>query len=217
VDGRNQRYRSPMKNLTVISLLLVTLLLGSMALAQGVVPAVPEAPQPQNSAAAEQPPTPAKTGSSADELLSQYRQYPRFPHGPMYGPSYGSAYRPRPSLPPVVGALIGFGVGAAIGAGKPVGPGQTHVPIALIGGGFGAMFGGLIGAIAAVPHSLARGRSYRPSGPEDDEEGSLRPGSHKVDGEKTASVKPASGDRAPVAPAVDIAAHDRFPAAADAE
>jgi hypothetical protein len=190
-----------MKNLTVISLLLVTLLLGSMALAQAGIAAVPEAPQPQSSVSAERSSTPAKTGSGADELLSQYRQYRRFPRGPMYGPSYGSAYRPKPSLPPVVGALIGFGIGAAIGAGKPVGPGQSHVPMALIGGGFGAMFGGLIGAIAAVPHSLARGRSYRPSGPEDDEEGNLPPGSRKLDEKKPASVKSASGGRAPAAAA----------------
>jgi hypothetical protein len=87
----------------------------------------------------------------------------------------------------VIGAAIGFGVGAALGAisnahqGTPVGAG------AIVGGALFGFIGGAIGAAHGGPHPFARrGRAYRPSWPEDDEESHLR--SHPKDGLAEQSV-----------------------------
>jgi hypothetical protein len=180
-----------MKNLRVLSPVLMSLLLASVALAQAGSPDAPDAPQPQPSVAPRSEPTPAaRTGSSGeDRLISQARQYPRGPRGPM-GPHRGHAYPgfpPPPGLSPV-GALIGFGVGAAAGAGNANdGTVGAHVALGLIGGGLGALIGGAIGAVAN-PFLHAR-RVYRPSGPNDDEEAALRPSTRKVHSERSVPAK----------------------------
>jgi hypothetical protein len=150
-----------MKNLQVISPLLTSLLLGSVALAQAGN--LPDAPQPQNSASTQLQSTPAAdSDESAKEaggatLISQARPYPRFPRGPM-GPPRGRAYPwafapPPPALSPI-GALIGFGAGAALGAsasGDQTARGR--VAGALIGGGLCALIGGAIGGGFSLVHS----------------------------------------------------------------
>jgi len=154
-----------MKNLQVISSLLTSLLLGSVALAQ--TGSLPDAPQPHDPASAQLESTPAahteestsQSAPQADEnkLLSQARPYPRFPRGPM-GPPRGRAYPrafapPPPALSPI-GALIGFGFGAALGAsasGDHTSAGR--VAGALIGGGLCALIGGAIGGVFSLAHS----------------------------------------------------------------
>jgi hypothetical protein len=135
-----------MKNLQVVSPLL-TLLLGSIALAQAGN--LPEAPQPQDSESTQLQSTPVANSeesaqpSGDNKLMSQARPYPRFPRRPVgpprgrvYRSAYSPAYPPPPALSPV-GALIGFGFGAALGAaGSGDHTSGGRVAGALIGGGF---------------------------------------------------------------------------------
>jgi len=154
-----------MKNLQVISPLLTSLLLGSVALAQAG--SLPDAPQPQDSASTqlqstsaantEESTPPSDPQSDENKLRSQARPYPRYPRGPM-GPPRGRAYPrafapPPPALSPV-GALIGFGFGAALGAsasGDHTSAGR--VAGGLIGGGLCALIGGAIGGGFSLVHS----------------------------------------------------------------
>jgi hypothetical protein len=154
-----------MKNLQVISPLLTSLLLGSVALAQAG--SLPEAPQPQgpastqlqSSSAANPEESTSQSDPLSDEnkLLSQARPYPQYPRGPM-GPARGRAYPrafapPPPALSPV-GALIGFGFGAALGAaGSGDHTSGARVAGALIGGGLCALIGGAIGGGFSLVHS----------------------------------------------------------------
>ncbi len=156
---------------------LVSLLFGSVALAQAGNPEIPDTPQPQPSIAVQPEINPvAGTGASGgDRRISQARQYPRVAHRPMGsrgGRAYSTGFPPPPALSPV-GALVGFGVGAALGASGPAdGTVKGHVAVGLIGGTLGALIGGAIGA-AANPFMHTR-RVYRPSGPDDEEESALR-------------------------------------------
>jgi hypothetical protein len=154
-----------MKSLQVISSLLTSLLLGSVALAQAG--SLPDAPQPQHPASTQLESSPAANTEASSQqstppsdeskLLSQARPYPRFPRGPM-GPPRGRAYPrafapPPPALSPV-GALIGFGFGAALGAaasGDHTSAGR--VAGGLIGGGICALIGGAIGGGFSLVHS----------------------------------------------------------------
>ncbi len=95
----------------------------------------------------------------------------------------------------VIGAAIGFGVGAALGAisnghkGTPVGAG------AIVGGALFGFIGGAIGAAHGGPHPFARrGRVFRPSWPEEDEESDLRSHSKAKEGNpgQSVSARPAS-------------------------
>jgi hypothetical protein len=187
-----------MKNLGVLSPVLMSLLLASVALAQAGSSDAPDGPQPQPSVAARPEPTPAAgTGSSGeDRLISQARQYPRGPRGPM-GPHRGHGYPgfpPPPGLSPV-GALIGFGVGAAAGAGNANdGTVGAHVGLGLIGGGLGALIGGAIGA-AVNPFLRAR-RVYRPSGSDEDQVADLRRDPRKAHPRQSVSATPAPGQPA---------------------
>ncbi len=197
-----RRYSALMKSLRVLSPLLTLLFVGSMALAQEASPAVPDTPQPQDSAT-----TQPRENSVADtresgegSLISQVRQYPRFPRRPMRpprGPAY-SAFPPPPGFSPV-GALIGFGAGALLGASKAGdNAGNTRAGLVLIGGGLGALFGGVIGGIVGGPHSFRHHGRYGPSWPGEDEEGSLR--SHSKDRpEKPTSAKAAEPRETPMA------------------
>ncbi len=192
---RNRRYSAFMKNLHVVSPLLASLLLGSMALAQVVNTPVPEAPQPQSSSSMdlEQIPSTNTLKPGGDKPIAQARRYPGFPGGPM-GPRrgmYAPGFAPRPALSPF-GVLIGFGVGAALGASQPAdGTVKGHVALGVIGGTIGAVIGGAIGA--ANPFRYSR-RTYRPSWPDDgdDEESHLRSPSRRSHSQRSVSAKAAS-------------------------
>jgi len=183
-----------MKTIRVLSLLVMSLLISSVALAQAGSPETPDAPQPQPSLAVQPEINPvAGTGAPGeDKLISQARQYPRVPRRPMRsqrGRAYSPGFPDLPALSPV-GALIGFGVGAAVGASNPAdGTVRGHVALALIGGTVGAFIGGAIGA-AANPFLHAR-RVYRPSGPDDNEEAALQSDTRKVHSERSAPAKTA--------------------------
>jgi len=137
-----------MKNLQVLSPLLASLLLASMALAQAVN--LPDAPQLQ----ASDPPT---QPSSENKLVSQARPFPRSPRSPMPDPrgrAYPSAFAPRPPALSPVGALIGFGTGAALGAAGS----QDHTTggraaAGLLGGALCALIGGAVGNAFSVVHT----------------------------------------------------------------
>jgi hypothetical protein len=93
----------------------------------------------------------------------------------------------------LIGAGIGIGVGAALGAvsnankGAPVGAG------AIVGGALFGCIGGAIGAAHGGPHMFAhRGRVYRPSWPDDDEESHLRFPSKDSHAEQSVLARPAS-------------------------
>jgi len=150
-----------MKSLQIISPLLTSLLLASVALAQA--DNLPEAPQPQDSASNQVQLTQGvKAAESAQEsgddaLISQARPYPRSPRGPM-GPPPGRAYPsafapPRPPLSPI-GALIGFGAGAALAAaGSQDQTTRGRVAVGLLGGSLCALIGGAIGHSFSAIHS----------------------------------------------------------------
>ncbi len=101
-----------------------------------------------------------------------------------------------------IGAAIGFGAGAALGANSSARSGNPVAGGIIIGGGLFALFGGCIGKavgdLQGLHYSSAhRRRSYRTSGPEDDEQSELR--SHSMAKEQdhpTASAKPAHGQPA---------------------
>jgi len=144
-----------MKNLQVLSPLLTSLLLASMALAQAGN--LPDAPQPQGAAStgvqlaqtpATQTPNSAAQQSGENKIITQAAPFPRSPRGPMppRGRTYPSAFAPRPPALSPVGALIGFGAGAALGAtasGDQTARGR--VAGGLIGGALCALIGGAIG------------------------------------------------------------------------
>jgi hypothetical protein len=153
-----------MKNLHALSPLLTSLLLVSMAPAQG---SLPDAPQPQNSAptgvqVAQTPATqtanPTMQQSPENKLITQ-AGFPRATRGPMPPPrgrAYPSAFAPRPPALSPLGVLIGFGAGAALGA-TAAGDQTTRgrVAGALIGGSLCALIGGAIGhAFSAVGHNF---------------------------------------------------------------
>src|ERR1700722_14626952 len=165
-----------MKNLQVLSSLLTSVLLASMALAQAGN--LPDAPQPRDTAstdlelaqspATETPATRTPVGqapnyaaqqSGENKIISQAAQFPRSPRGPMPPPrgrAYPSAFAPRPPALSPLGALIGFGAGAALGA-TASGDQTTRgrVAGALIGGSLCALIGGAIGhAFSAVGYNF---------------------------------------------------------------
>jgi hypothetical protein len=163
-----------MKNLNVIAPLLASLLLGGMALAQEPVKVIPEAPQPQNIPATQEPIAAYGEDSAGNAIIGQFRRYPQLHRGPIRssrGQAYPSAYASAPRPPfSVLGALIGFGVGAAIGASGSDHSGTTLGGRVLIGGTIFAVIGGAIGG--ALPHVRRR---YPQQDPDDDEESNVRP------------------------------------------
>jgi hypothetical protein len=77
----------------------------------------------------------------------------------------------------VVGAAIGFAVGAALGASQSAHNGTPVAGGIIVGGGLFSLLGGCVGKavgdLQGLRYSSAhRRRSYRPSGPEDDEQSS---------------------------------------------
>ena len=156
-----------MKNLSVMSPLLASLLLGAMALAQEPMQ-IPEAPQPQNTTENRQPTEAKDEDSGGKDVVSQFRRYPQIHRGQIRatrGPAYSSAYAPTPPPFSPLGALIGFGVGAAIGASGSDRSGTTLGGRVIIGGTIFAVIGGVIGT--AFPHVR---RHYPSHGPDDDDD-----------------------------------------------
>ena len=150
-----------MKSLRTLSSLLAPILLASVTLAQ-THPSSPGTPQlPQDPASIQ------STETSTDpQLVSQFQQYGRYPHGPLRGAlrpmgNYHSYYHPEPHFSPV-GALIGTGLGAAFGAGAAKDqPARTRVTLGVVGGGLGAIIGGLIGGAASSANTCAYRRHWR--------------------------------------------------------
>lgn len=195
----DERYRLLMKKPRVISPLLMSLLLGSVALAQDGTSAVPDTPQPQNSVASpsEVSSITRMEASGEGKLLSQARRDPRFRHRqarPTHGRAYLSDFSSPPGLSPI-GALIGFGAGAVLGASNPqANTVRAHVALGLIGGSIGAFIGGVIGG--AFPHVR---RGYPPPDDDDDEEGNFRSDGSGVDSGRSVRARSvASGHSARV-------------------
>ncbi len=193
----DERYRRLMKNTKFFSLLLMSLLLASAAQAQSGKPEVPDAPQPQDYVS--QPieiTSPANTEASGDnQVISQVRQYPRFPRRPM-GPYRGQGYRsrgPTPGLSPL-GALIGFGAGAALGAARSQdATGGGRLASGLLVGAISALIGGAVGnAIGAASPLLHAKRTHPATRPGDDDGSDLRADARGVHSKRPVSPMPAS-------------------------
>ena len=194
-----------MKNLRAFFPLLISLLLGSVALAQTGNPNLPDAPQPQTSASAQSERTPDAhaEASGQNTVIGQARRYPRFPRRPIRAPR-GPGYRAAAQVPGLspVGAFIGFGVGAGIGASAS----QDHsagarVATGLIVGAIGAVIGGAIGAF---PHVR---RGYREPDDEDDES-DLRSDARRSNDGRSVPAKVAASSQSPTAQATSAPASE---------
>lgn len=180
-----------MRNLQIVSSLLTSLLLGSMAFGQ--TSNLPEAPQPQDSTATTDPLIPATTEQSTskpsqrsappvaeDRLVSQSRPFPRFPRGTIATPR-GRGYPalgPPPPPPPLAGTLIGFGVGFLVGACDPSDDSaRGRAVVGLLGGLVGAALGALIDSGSAAldarrwrgPEDARQRKKHRPGIPQPSE------------------------------------------------
>jgi hypothetical protein len=96
----------------------------------------------------------------------------------------------------LIGAAIGFGIGAAIGANDSARNGTPVSGGILIGGGLFGFLGGCVGkAVGDLQGlhfaSVHRRRSYRPYGPEDDEQSALRSHPKGKENRPEASARPA--------------------------
>jgi hypothetical protein len=182
-----------MKNIKILSPLLTSLLLGSVALAQAGSPTLPDAPQPQDSTSTQiENTTVARTATSDDgKLITQARLHPRFPRRPMR-PYHGHAYRsaaPMPGLSPV-GALIGFGFGAALGASRSQDTtGSGRAASGLLVGAICALIGGAIGDAA---HQFQHVKNHPPSDPDDDDDSDYRSAAAKAPSKQSVSAGPAA-------------------------
>ena len=192
-----------MKNKKFFSPLLMSLLLASVALAQSGKPEVPDAPQPQDSASQQVEITPASNpeASGDNKLISQVRQYPRFPRRPM-GPYRAQMYRSRPPMPGLspLGALIGFGAGAALGASRSQDVTSSgRFASGLLIGAIGALIGGAIGdAIGAASPLLHAKRTHPPSGPGDDDGSDLSADAREAHSKRSLSARPAAPSQSTV-------------------
>jgi hypothetical protein len=97
----------------------------------------------------------------------------------------------------LIGAAIGFGIGAAIGANNSARNGTPVSGGILIGGGLFGFLGGCVGkAVGDLQGlhfaSVRRRRTYRPSGPEDDEVSELRSHSKPKENRPEASASRAA-------------------------
>jgi hypothetical protein len=168
----------------------MTLLFGSVALAQVGKADLPDTPQPQaaDSARSENPPD-ANAGASGDNtLISQAGRYPRLPRRPVRAPR-GYGYRPAAPMPGLSpgGALIGLGVGFGLGAAASQdSSASARVASGLIVGAIGAFLGGAIGAF---PHVSRR---YPRPDPDDDDDSDLRSDGRKVPPKGSVPATPAA-------------------------
>jgi hypothetical protein len=162
-----------MKNPQVLSTVLTSLLLTSVALAQAGN--LPDAPQPQDAAstdvqsaqspatqiAAKLAPSSAAQQSGENKIITQAAPFPRSPRGPMPPPrgrTYPSAFAPpRPPALSPLGALIGFGAGAALGAAAS---GDQTARGRVAGGLFGGTLCALIGGAIGRSFSLVTSHNY---------------------------------------------------------
>lgn len=96
-----------------------------------------------------------------------------------------------------IGAAIGFGVGAALGANQSAHNGTPVAGGIIVGGGLFGLLGGCVGKavgdLSGMHYSSAHRRTYRPSGPEDDEQSERRSHSKAKEEDRTeVSAKPGS-------------------------
>jgi hypothetical protein len=97
----------------------------------------------------------------------------------------------------LIGAAIGFGIGAAIGANNSAHNGTPVAGGILIGGGLFGFLGGCVGKAVGDLQGLQfasthHRRTYRPSGPEDDEESELQSHSKLKEDHSEASTSAAA-------------------------
>jgi hypothetical protein len=197
-----------MRHIQHIHLLLASVLVASVALAQTrEKQAADIAPAEDAISAARSQYTPT-TSTSTDindgKTLAQFnRPMPGRPFPPQHGYPWGyqTPWTHHGGAGHVlIGAAIGFGVGAALGAHQSA---QNGTPVSggiIIGGGLLGLIGGCIGeAVGTFPglhySSARRRRGYRPSGPEDDEESNLRSPSKPKEDHPEASAKSASSSQ----------------------
>lgn len=184
---RSELYSAVMKHTKHLSLVLAPVFLASVALAQTQDSRVADSAPAESSIAAARSRYTQSSDTSPDAdnttLAQLHRSGPGRPFPRQRGysrPTYQTPWMDHGNAGHIlIGAAIGFGIGSAIGAnnsarnGTPVGGGI------LIGGGLFGFLGGCVGKAVGDLQGIhfapmPRRRTYRPSGPEDDEESNLR-------------------------------------------
>jgi hypothetical protein len=200
----NEHYSALMKHTKYLPLLLALVLLASVAFAQTTDGQATESAQADKAISAARSqytqtsdtPPPDTDNPTLAQLrrggpgrpLPHQRGYPR--------PTYRTPWMDHGNAEHIViGAAIGFGIGAALGAnhsahnGTPVGGGI------IIGGGLFGFLGGCVGKAVGDLQGLHfasthRRRTYRPSGPDEDEQSEVRsPSGAKKQDHPEASAK----------------------------
>jgi len=183
----HEHYSAFMKPTKHIPLLLASVLLASVTFAQTRDGrAAASAPEEISVASArshytQTPDTSPKAENTTLAQLAPGRSGRPFP--PQHGyprPIYQTQWMDHGSAGHIlIGAAIGFGIGAAIGANNSARNGTPVSGGILLGGGLFGFLGGCVGkAVGDLQGmhfaSTHRRRTYRPSGPEDDEQSELR-------------------------------------------
>jgi len=183
----SERYSALMRYAQHIHLLLVSVLVTSVALAQTRDrQAVDGTPTEDAISAARSQYTPA-TSVSSDANNKTLAQFPRGGPGRPF-PPHGRYPRERYQTPwmdhggaghIVIGAAIGFAVGAALGGNQSAHNGTPVSGGIIVGGGLLGLIGGCVGKavgdLEGLHHASVRRRgTERPSGLEDDEQSDLR-------------------------------------------
>lgn len=203
-----------MRHTCTPSLLLASILLASLALAQtNNSPDVDTVTESDSIAAARTRyalTSDASQDASKDATLAQFSQpeerrcFPRHPGYPRHQ-SYQTPWRDHGNARNVlIGSAIGFGIGAALGASNSAHNGTPVEGGVLIGGGLFGFLGGAIGSTFGRSHLFVhRRRGFPLPGAEEDEEASR--GSHPgVSGAKSSfAARSASGTPPSLGQSVD--------------
>lgn len=185
-QSRKERYSALMKHTQNIPLLLASVLLASVALAQTQDSRVADSTPDENSIAVARSrytQTPGISPNASNPTLAQLRHSgPGRPFPAQRGyprPTYQTPWMDHGNAEHIlVGAAIGFGIGAALGASNSARNGTPVSGGIIIGGGLFGFLGGCVGkAVGDLQGihfaSTHRRRTYRPYGPEDDEQSDL--------------------------------------------
>src|ERR1700733_1572671 len=199
-----------MRHTHKFSVLLASILLASVALAQTNNSADADAPPENDSIAAARTRYAPTAGVQQDDgnkgTLAQFPQPGRFPRRSEYPrqQSYWTPWTDHGNARHVlIGAAIGFGIGAALGAHQSVHNGTSVEGGVLIGGGLFGFIGGAIGSGLGGPHPFApRRRTFPMSGTDEDEEANRGASTGEPRGKSNAAARPAFG--APPSPGLSV-------------
>ena len=202
-----------MRHTHKFSVLLASILLASVALAQTNNSADADAPPENDSIAAARTRYSPTAGVQQDDgnkgTLAQFPQPGRFPRRSEYPrqQSYRTPWTDHGNARHVlIGAAIGFGIGAALGAHQSVHNGTPVEGGVLIGGGLFGFIGGAIGSGFGGSHPFAhRRRTFPMPETEEDEEATRGASSGKIRAKTNAAARAASAIPPSLGQSVDAA------------